>query len=49
MAGTAGEKEVPKKRSSKRFEGNDVKYCELEYVMSSFAALLRMETKILAQ
>ena len=36
-----------KKRTSKKLDGNEVKYCE--FVMGNFAALLRMETKILAQ
>ena len=49
LAGIAGKNEGFKnKRSSKEYEGNDeVKYCE--FVMSKFAALLRMETKTLAQ
>ena len=32
--------------SSKKLDGNEVKYCE--FVIGNFAALLRMETKILA-
>ena len=41
LAGITGEK------SSKKLDGNEVKYCE--FIMGNFAALLRIETKILAQ
>ena len=47
MAGILGkENEVPKKDHQK-IEGNEVKYCQ--FVMRNFAALLRLEIKILAQ
>ena len=45
MAGIEGKNEVQKK-VIKKFEANEVKYCK--FVMSNFAALLKMETKILA-
>ena len=52
LAGIWGINEDLKKKrkekwSLKRFEGIGVKYCE--FAVGNFAALLRVETKILAQ